>query len=80
VARACETYLKSFAQQHLFPQIDAELGDWTRDIDNYNWGWGEIYVTARDMAKFGLLYLIDGEYEGNQVNSADWVYDSLQSY
>ena len=60
--------------------MDAELGDWTRDADGYNWGWGEIYVTARDMAKFGLLYLNDGEYEGNQVIPADWVHDSLQTY
>jgi CubicO group peptidase (beta-lactamase class C family) len=32
------------------------------------------------MAKFGLLYLNDGEYEGNQIISADWVHDSLQTY
>ena len=80
VARACDTDLMSFAQDHLFTPIDAELGDWTRDLDGYNWGWGEIYVTARDMARFGLLYLNDGEYEGNQVISADWVHDSLQTY
>ena len=32
------------------------------------------------MAKFGLLYLNDGEYEGNQVLSASWVRESLQRY
>jgi CubicO group peptidase (beta-lactamase class C family) len=56
------------------------VSDWTQDADNYDWGWGEIYLTARDMAKFGLLYLNDGEYEGNQVISADWVHDSLRAY
>ena len=60
--------------------MDSELGDWTRDLDGYNWGWGEIYVTARDMAKFGWLYLNDGEYRGNQVIPADWVHDSLHVY
>ena len=80
VARACDTDLMSFAREHLFTPIDAELGDWTRDLDGYNWGWGEIYVTARDMARFGSLYLNDGECEGNQVISADWVHDSLQTY
>lgn len=80
VARACDTDLKPYAEKHLFSPINAEVGDWTRDADNYNWGFGEIYVTARDMAKFGMLYLNDGEYEGKQVLSADWVRESLQRY
>ncbi len=80
VARACDTDPMSFAREHLFTPIDVELGDWTRDLDGYNWGWGEIYVTARDMARFGSLYLNDGECEGNQNISADWVHDSLQTY
>jgi CubicO group peptidase (beta-lactamase class C family) len=80
VARACDTDLESYAQEYLFSPIDAEVGDWTADPDNYNWGWGEIYVTARDMAKFGSVYLNHGAYEGNRVLSADWVRESLQRY
>jgi len=80
VARVCDTDLMSYAQEHLFSPIDAKVGDWTRDTDNYNWGWGEIYVTARDMAKFGLLYLNEGEYDGKRVVSVDWVRESLQRY
>jgi len=80
VARACDTDLKSYAQEHLLSPIGAEVGDWTPDPDGYRWGWGEIYLTARHMGKFGLLYLNDGEWEGKQVLSADWVTDSLQRY
>ena len=80
VARACNTDLKSYAQEHLFSPINAVVGDWSADADGYNMGALEIYVTARDMAKFGLLYLNDGEYEGKQILSADWVRDSLQRY
>ena len=50
------------------------------DLDGYNWGAGEVHLTARDAAKFGRLYLHDGEFEGKQVVSADWVHDSLQTY
>jgi len=32
------------------------------------------------VAKFGLLYLNQGEYDGNKVISADWVRESLQTY
>jgi CubicO group peptidase (beta-lactamase class C family) len=81
VARACGTDLKSFAQEYLFSPINAEVGDdWIPDRDGYYIGSAGMHVTARDMAKFGLLYLNDGEYEGKQILSADWVRDSLQRY
>ncbi len=80
VARACDTDLMSYAQENLFSPIDAEVGEWSRDADNYNMGALEIYVTARDMAKFGLLYLNDGAYEENQLISSSWVENSLQAY
>jgi CubicO group peptidase (beta-lactamase class C family) len=80
VARACGTDLKSYAEEHLFLPIDAEVGDWGTDRDGHNNGCGDLHFTARDAAKFCLLYLNDGEYEGNQVVSADWVRESLQSY
>ncbi len=80
VARACDKDLKSYGQENLFTPIDAEVGDWYQDADNYNFGSMGIFVTARDMAKFGLLYLHQGEYDGNRVLSADWVKESLQTY
>jgi len=80
VAHACETDLKSFAQDKLFAPLDAEVGEWITDWEgNYN-GHSDIHLTARDIAKFGLLYLTDGEYEGNQIIPEAWVQDSLQTY
>jgi len=80
VAQACGTDLKSYAEEHLFLPIGAEVGDWGTDADGHNNGCGDLHFTARDAAKFGLLYINDGEYEGNQIISADWVQDSLQTY
>lgn len=80
VARACRTELQTFAQRHLFGPIGAEVGRWTRDPYGYNWGWGEIYLSARNMARFGLLFLNDGRVGGKQVLSSAWVRDSLQRY
>jgi CubicO group peptidase (beta-lactamase class C family) len=51
-----------------------------QDRDGHYNGCGDLHFTARDAAKFGLLYLNDGEYEGNQIVSAGWVRESLQSY
>ena len=80
VARACNTDLRSFAQKRLFSPIGAEAGNWGRDRDGNNNGCGDLHMTAHDAAKFGLLYLDDGEYEGKQIISANWVHDSLQTY
>ncbi len=80
VARACDTDLLTYGQQNLFSPINARVGTWPRGTDGYYCGSGGTFFTARDMAKFGLLYLSQGEYEGNRVLSADWVRDSLQRY
>jgi CubicO group peptidase (beta-lactamase class C family) len=80
VARACDTDLKSFAQEYLFDPLGAEIGDWRVDLDGYNWAAGELHLTARDAAKFGQLYLNDGEFEGQQILPVTWVQESLQTY
>jgi CubicO group peptidase (beta-lactamase class C family) len=80
VTRACGQDLESYAQQHLFSSMDAELYGWQVDDDGYNWGFGEIYVTARNMAKFGQMYLDGGVYDGKQILAADWVEASHQRY
>jgi CubicO group peptidase (beta-lactamase class C family) len=81
VARATGIDLMSFGEEHLFSPLQVEPGeDWNRDVDGYYIGCGDIQFTARDMAKFGLLYLNDGEYEGKRIIPAEWVRDSLATY
>ena len=78
VARACDTDLKSFAQEYLFSPMDAEVGEWLMQLDGYYSGLAGLHISARDMAKFGLLYLNNGQYEGEQILSTEYVRDSLQ--
>jgi CubicO group peptidase (beta-lactamase class C family) len=80
VTRACDTDLKSLAQEHLFSPLEAEVGDWLQYEDGYYSGLAGMHLTARDLAKFGWLYINDGEYRGQQVLAADWVRDSLQRH
>jgi CubicO group peptidase (beta-lactamase class C family) len=82
VERACDTDLRAFAEEQLFAPIGAELGEWwhTAMDDGYPMGCSSIHVNPRDAAKFGLLYLNDGIFDGKQVISSEWVHDSLHSY
>jgi CubicO group peptidase (beta-lactamase class C family) len=80
VARACGTDLKSFAQEHLFGPLDMEPGEWIQDWEGYYNGHADLHMSARDMAKFGLLYLKDGQHNGEQIVPTEWVRESLKSY
>jgi CubicO group peptidase (beta-lactamase class C family) len=80
LARACDRDLKSYAQEYLFSPMDSEVGDWLQDRDGHYIGSGGIHLTAREAARFGALYLNNGEYKGQQIIPADWVRDSLQTY
>jgi CubicO group peptidase (beta-lactamase class C family) len=80
VARACDTDLLPFAQEHLFDPIGVRPGEWRADRYGYHFGQGELHLTARDMARFGLLYLNDGVWQGRQVVPAAWVDASRTGY
>ncbi len=72
--------LKTYAGQVLFSPLGIEAGDWGTDAEGHNNGAADLFLTARDAAKFGLLYLNDGVYNGEQVVPAQWVQDSLDVY
>ena len=79
-ARACNQDLLSFGRENLFNKIKAEPGKWIKDWKGYYNGHGDLHLTARDIAKFGLLYLNEGKFEGQQIISENWINESLQNY
>jgi CubicO group peptidase (beta-lactamase class C family) len=53
---------------------------WLKDPQGINiGGWG-ITMKARDLAKFGLLYLNLGIWEKNQIISSNWIKDSIKDH
>ncbi|PTY07698.1 hypothetical protein DB347_05565 [Opitutaceae bacterium EW11] len=77
VQRQSGMNLLAFAERYLFAPIGI--------LSNYSWdagpgnvtagGWG-LSLTPRDMARFGLLYLNRGVWQGRQVVPASWVDES----
>jgi len=80
VDRACGMNLKAYAEEHLFSPLGVKAGEWGQDAEGHNNGCGDLHLTAREAAKFGLLFLNDGLYKENQIVPANWVHDSLQTY
>ena len=80
VAKACGDSLAVMTEEYIMDPIDGKMGTWSYDPNGYNYGSGSLALTARDAARFGLLYLNGGRYKNNQVIPADWVEASLDRY
>ena len=80
LSRACGMNTMQFAKRHLFEPMGITIRGWDKDPQGIYTGGMGMYFNARDMARFGLLYLQDGQLDGLQIILADWVEVSLQKY
>ncbi|MEN8229809.1 MAG: serine hydrolase [Bacteroidota bacterium] len=80
VSRAADTSLYDFAKRYLCEPLGVSIPVWWADSDGYNYGHGDIHSTARDLARFGELYLNEGLYKNTQIISSGWIVDALLPY
>ena len=80
VSRASGQSLISLAQSAIFDPLQARVASWPVDSLGYNTGGGDAGVSARDLAKFGQLYLNRGTYGGVQILPSAWILASRQPY
>jgi CubicO group peptidase (beta-lactamase class C family) len=72
IAQRTGTTTQAYAQQHLFTPIGITAVRWRSDPQGIASGGFGIYLAPRDMARFGLLYLRGGEWQGRQVVPRAW--------
>lgn len=78
LVEATSRSLADYAQEKLWHPLGMENdGFWIGDNTGMEMAAGGLQVTARDYAKLGVLYLNDGNWNGVQIVSADWVHDSV---
>ena len=63
----------SFAQNKLFSKIGIPYAVFEVDASGTQVGSSYIYSTARDYARFGMLYLQDGVFNGERILPEGWV-------
>lgn len=68
-----------FAQQNLFGPLGITNVYWPADPQGVTHGWGDLSLRPPDMAKLGSLFLHQGEWNGKQIVSRDWVESALQA-
>ena len=62
-----------FAHKHLFQPLGISNYKWAADPMGRTIGFAELYLTSRDMAKIGYLYLNKGRWENVQLVPSEWV-------
>ena len=70
-----------FSLKYLFGPLGMNRARWMRNYNNkeYRPGCaGGLKLTSRDMAKYGLLYLQGGLWNGEQILDPDWVRESVE--
>ena len=68
----------SYAEERLFKPLGISDFYWTTDPNGItSGGWG-LYLTPRDMAKFGYLYLDTGLWNGRVIVPSEWVNESTR--
>jgi CubicO group peptidase (beta-lactamase class C family) len=66
-----------FIHENLLAPMDIVAEHWGRDPQGYFSGGYNFSATPRELAKFGLLYLHNGRWNGRQLVPAAWVAASM---
>jgi CubicO group peptidase (beta-lactamase class C family) len=81
IANAEHTSLPTFSRNTLFEPLGITNYAWqTLSPSGMTCAHGDIYITPRDMAKFGYLFLKSGMWNGVQIISSDWVKQSTRNH
>jgi CubicO group peptidase (beta-lactamase class C family) len=80
VANSIDMELDTFATRYLFKPLGIKKHKWYIYPSGIYLTSGNLELTSRDMAKFGLLYLNNGKWKGQQIISEEWVQQSIKSY
>jgi CubicO group peptidase (beta-lactamase class C family) len=69
-----------YAERFLFKPLGIEKASWMRNREGHTHAGGGLALTARDTAKFGLLYLRNGRWGNQQVVPEEWVRESSKMH
>lgn len=67
---------RAYAIEKIFNPLNITNYIWNNDAQGIPIGGTQLFITPRDMAKFGYLYLKNGYWNGTQLIPSNWVVES----
>ena len=71
--------IDKFAEKYLFTLLGIKNYKWTKSHRKFPAAASGLRLTSRDLLKFGLLYLNNGQWNGQQILSENWVNETLRT-
>jgi CubicO group peptidase (beta-lactamase class C family) len=78
VQRATKQPLADYARATLFSLLDVTQLEWLGNLAGVPSAASGLRLRPRDLAKFGSLYLHNGQWNGRQVLPREWVHESTR--
>lgn len=72
--------LHSFGEKYLFEKLGISVEYWGKDPQGYYSGGCNFFITPRELAKFGQMYLDNGKWESEQIIPQNWVLESFKQW
>lgn len=73
LTRATGMSTRAYAKKHLLDPLEISIASWEEDPQGIPLGGNQVAMSARDLARFGELYLQEGRWNGKQIVPAAWV-------
>ncbi|MEW6737152.1 MAG: serine hydrolase [Acidobacteriota bacterium] len=80
ITRATGRNALQFARHYLFGPLGIRKVIWPADLQGNSNGWGDFFICPSDLAKIGYLYLRNGDWNGKQLLSKDWIKQATTRY
>jgi len=78
IAESAGVSLCDYATERLFAPLGIDVDHWHVYADGYYAGGHSMFVTPRELARFGQLVLQAGAWEGGRLVPAEWLAESLE--
>lgn len=69
-----------FANKFLFGPMEISSDGWRRDPQGIYSGGSDLFLTPRNMAALGLLYMNNGKLDGKQIVPENWIKNSITNH
>ena len=80
LTRTTGTNALAFARRELLDPLDIHDVAWPADPQGNNYGWGDLQLHPHDMARFGQLLLLRGQWRGREVVPESWLQTATQAH